>query len=121
MDFGLWTRRIVQFLIQEKFGIELGLTAVGRLLASLEITPQKPLRRAYERDPVAVDLWVKETYPELKKRAKKLGAQIFFLDEATVGKHDGTQILRCRRAVYRPTVSMPDKARQVAAVVDVGM
>jgi transposase len=81
-DFGLWTRRIVQVMIQEKLGIQLGLTAVGRLLASLEITPQKPLRRAYERDPAAVDLWVKKTYPKLKKRAKKLGAQIFFLDEA---------------------------------------
>ena len=81
-DYGLWTRRIVQRMIQEKFGVELGLTAVGRLLASLEITPQKPLRRAYERDPEAVDLWVGETYPRLKKRAKRLGAKIFFLDEA---------------------------------------
>jgi transposase len=81
-DFGLWSRRIVQALIQEKLGIELGLTAVGRLLAGLEITPQKPLRRAYERDPAAVDLWLKETYPKLKARAKGLGARIFFLDEA---------------------------------------
>jgi transposase len=81
-DFGLWSRRIVQALIAEKLGIELGLTAVGRLLASLEITPQKPLRRAYERDPKAVALWVKKTYPKLKQRAKRLGASIFFLDEA---------------------------------------
>lgn len=81
-EFGLWTRRIVQTLIQEKMGIELGLTAVGRLLASLEITPQKPMRRAYERDPQAVDLWMKETYPKLRKRAKRAGAMIFFLDEA---------------------------------------
>lgn len=81
-DYGLWSRRIVQRLIQEKFGVELGLTAVGRLLASLEITPQKPLRRAYERDPAAVELWVQETYPKLKKRAKRLGAKMFFLDEA---------------------------------------
>jgi len=81
-DFGLWSRRIVQTLIQERMGVELGLTAVGRLLASLDITPQKPLRRAYERDPAAVDLWVKQTYPNLKKRAKRLGAKIFFLDEA---------------------------------------
>ena len=50
-EFGLWTRQIVAALIAEKFGVTLGLTAVGRLLASLEITPQKPLRRAYERDP----------------------------------------------------------------------
>jgi transposase len=81
-EFGLWTRRIVQTLIQEKMKVELGLTAVGRLLASLEITPQKPLRRAYERDPQAVELWVKTTYPKLRKRAKRAGAMIFFLDEA---------------------------------------
>jgi transposase len=81
-DFGLWTRRIVKALIESKMKVELGLTAVGRLLASLDITPQKPLRRAYERDPAAVDLWLKETYPTLRKRAKRLGATIFFLDEA---------------------------------------
>jgi transposase len=81
-DFGLWTRRIVQTLIEEKMGIKLGLTAVGRLLASLNITPQKPLRRAYERDPKAVEQWCKERYPKLKQRAKRLGASIFFLDEA---------------------------------------
>jgi transposase len=81
-DFGLWTRRIVAEMIQTHMGITLGLTAVGRLLASLEITPQKPLRRAYERDPKAVQEWVDATYPKLRKRAKRLGATIFFLDEA---------------------------------------
>ena len=33
-DFGLWSRRIVQALIQDRFGVELGLTVVGRLLHS---------------------------------------------------------------------------------------
>jgi transposase len=61
-DFGLWTRAIVAEMIEDKFGVKLGLTAVGKLLASLEITPQKPLRRAYERDPQAVDEWVNKTY-----------------------------------------------------------
>ena len=81
-DFGLWSRRIVKALIQEKMGIEVGITAVGRLLASLDITPQKPLRRAYERDPQAVEQWRKQTYPKLRRRAKRVGAMIFFLDEA---------------------------------------
>ena len=81
-DFGLWTRRIVQPLVQQRMGVELGLTAVGRLLATLNITPQKPLRRAYERDPVAVEQWKQKTDPLLRKRAKRLGAMIFFLDEA---------------------------------------
>ena len=82
LDFSLWTRQIVQYLIKQKMGTELCLTSVGKLLASLEITPQKPLRRAYERDPKAIQWWLNETYPALKKRAKKQGAQIFFLDEA---------------------------------------
>ena len=81
-DFGLWSRRIVQALIKERMRVGLGLTAVGRLLASLDITPQKPLRRAYERDPQAVELWIQKTYPALRRRAKRLRAKIFFLDEA---------------------------------------
>lgn len=81
-DFGLWTRNIVAALIQQKLDITLGLTAVGRLLAELEITPQKPLRRAYERDPAAIEKWQREEFPALRRRAKRCGADIFFLDEA---------------------------------------
>ena len=81
-DYGLWTRRIVQSLIERKFGILLGWTAVGRLLARLEITPQKPLRRAYERDPEQIQEWLEQDYPKLRRRAKKYGAKIYFLDEA---------------------------------------
>ena len=80
--FGLWTRRIVAELIAEKFDLTLELTAVGRLLASLEITPQKPLRRAYERDPKAIAQWLARDYPQLQRRAHRHGAMIFFLDEA---------------------------------------
>jgi transposase len=70
-DFGLWTRRIVAELVAQKFGIALGVTAVGRLLAELDVTPQKPLRRAYERDPVAIERWKKEIFPALRARAKR--------------------------------------------------
>lgn len=83
-DFGLWTRKIVSALIKEKLGTTLGLTAVGRLLHQLDITPQKPLRRAYERDPIAIKKWQSEEYPSLQARAKRRGAEIFFMDEAGV-------------------------------------
>ena len=83
-DLGLWTRQIVAELIGQKFGIRLGVTAVGRLLAELDITPQKPLRRAYERDPVAIEQWQRKVFPRLRARAKRLGAKVFFLDEAGV-------------------------------------
>ena len=82
LDYDLWSRRTIQILIKQKMAINLGVTAVGRSLASLEITPQKPLRRACERDPQKVEEWLKEHYPKLKRRAKKLGAKVFFLNEA---------------------------------------
>ena len=83
-DLGLWTRNIVSSLIEEKFGVTLGVTSVGRLLAELQITPQKPLRRAYERDPEAIEQWQQKTFPALRKRAARVGADIFFLDEAGI-------------------------------------
>jgi len=83
-DFGLWTRKIVQLMVRERFGIDVSVTAVGRMLAELEITPQKPLRRAYERDPVAIRKWMEEDYPRLRARAHRRAAKIFFLDEAGI-------------------------------------
>ena len=50
LDFGQWTRQIVATVIEQKFGVQLGLTAVGRLLSRLGLTPQKPLHRAYQRN-----------------------------------------------------------------------
>jgi transposase len=83
-DFGLWTRQIVADLIMSRLGIEMSVNSVGRLLHRQGITPQKPLRRAYERDKAAVKQWIEQEYPIIKKEAKKSGAGIFWLDEASI-------------------------------------
>jgi transposase len=82
LDFGLWTRSIVASLIERKFKIRLGLTAVGALLARLELTPQKPLQRAYQRDPEAIETWRRETFPAIARQAKAAGGDVFFWDES---------------------------------------
>lgn len=82
LDFGLWTRTVVAELIGRKFGVQLGVTAVGELLAKLGLTPQKPLQRAYQRDPQAIERWQRETYPAIARRAKAQGAEVFFWDES---------------------------------------
>jgi hypothetical protein len=69
-------------LIQQKMASEVEWTAVDRWLASLNITPQQPLRRAYERAPQQVAEWLKDRYPKRKRRAKQCGAKIFFLEKA---------------------------------------
>ena len=63
LDFGLWTRSLVAELIERNFHIRLGVTAVGALLAKLGLTPQKPLQRAYQRDPAAIEKWQREQFP----------------------------------------------------------
>jgi transposase len=71
-------------LVEERFEVKLSVTSVGRLLWRMGISPQKPLRRAYERDPVAVEKWTREEYPRIRKRARQKRAMIFFLDEAGI-------------------------------------
>jgi transposase len=82
LDFGLWTRQIAATLIEQKFGVRLGVTAVGRLLAGLGLTPQKPLQRAYQRDPQAIERWQRETFPAIARAAKDEDADIYFWDES---------------------------------------
>jgi transposase len=82
LDFGLWTRSVVASLIEQKFGIRLGVTAVGSLLAKLGLTPQKPLQRAYQRDPDAIETWRRERFPAIARQAKASGGEVYFWDES---------------------------------------
>src|SRR5271157_4633942 len=82
LDFGLWTRRVVADLIERRFAIRLGLSAVGELLAKQGLTPQKPLQRAYQRDPEAIEKWRRETFPNIARQAKTNGGDVYFWDES---------------------------------------
>lgn len=81
MPFCLWTREAVSELIERKFGVHLSVWTVGRYLKRWGFTPQKPLRRAFERDPKEVSRWLEEEYPAICKQAKTEGAEIYWGDE----------------------------------------
>lgn len=81
LPFVLWTRQAVQQLIADRFNLRLSLSTVGRCLRRWGFTPQKPVRRAYEQDPQAVEHWLKQTYPKIKARAKREKAEIHWGDE----------------------------------------
>lgn len=113
-DFGLWTRQVVSQLIKDRFGVELSLASVGALLARLGLTPQKPLQRAYERDPEAIEAWKAEVYPKLAARARKLGADIYFWDEAGF-RADAVQGRTWSRKGQTPVIAVPGQRQTILA------
>jgi len=81
LPFYLWTREAVAQLIEKRFGIRLSIWTVGRYLARWGFTPQKPVRRAFEKNPEDVDRWLKEEYPKIRIQAKSEKAEIYWGDE----------------------------------------
>ena len=90
--FALWTRSIVTRLIRNQFGLKVSESSAGRLLSQMGFSCQKPLYRAYQQNPEAVEYWKKTVFPQIKKRAKKLGATTYFEDESGIRSdfHAGT-------------------------------
>ena len=81
LPFYLWTREAVAQLIERRFGIRLSVWTVGRYLARWGFTPQKPLRRAFEKNPKAVRRWLDEDYPSIRTQAKQENGVIYWGDE----------------------------------------
>ena len=86
LPFALWSREAVGQLIAQRTGIRLSLTAIGSYLAAWNLTPQKPVRCATERNEVAIQTWMAHDYPANAERAKKEKAEIHWSDETGVSK-----------------------------------
>jgi transposase len=81
LPFYLWTRGAVAQLIARTYCLSISLTSVGRYLQAWGFSPQKPVRRAYERNEEAIARWLDEDYPALVRQAKRAQAAIYWGDE----------------------------------------
>jgi len=113
-DFGLWTRQIVRELITQRFGVQLSLTSIGSLLARQGLTPQKPLQRAYQRDPEAIERWQRQTYPAIARRARREQAEIYFWDESGF-RADAVQGTTWAAKAQTPVVAVPGQRQRISA------
>ena len=113
-DFGLWTRAMVGRLVEKKFAVHLSLASVGQLLGRLGLTPQKPLQRAYQRDPEAIAAWKSEAFPKLAARARRNGADIWFWDESGF-RADSVHGRTWGKKGQTPVVAVPGQRQTVSA------
>ncbi len=88
MPFALWTRAAIGELMQQRFGIRMPVRTIGHYLKRWGFTPQKPLKRAYEQQPVLVQRWLTHEYPAITARATMEDAEIHWGDETCLSTSD---------------------------------
>jgi transposase len=122
LPHALWTRRAVQELIRQKFGIELAERTVGQYLRRWGYTPKKPSRHGRLQDPDEVEQWLEETYPAIEVQAFRENAEILWTDEVGVAAdhHPGTGYARQGE---RATMDVPNphiRVNQISAISNEG-
>ncbi len=101
MEFALRNRAAVMQLIERECGISLSVRGVGNYLKRWGFTPQKPIKKAYEQRPEAVQEWLGKDYPAIEQRAKTEGAEIHWGDETAIVNTD------VRGCTYAPMGKTP--------------
>lgn len=114
-DSPLWTCRRIKEALRRELSLRVSIPTVWRGLRRLNLSCQKPERRAVERDPVARAEWLKNEWPAIRNLAKQERALLFFQDEAsvqltpTVGRTWG-------REGNRPLVPVTGKRGSISAM-----
>ncbi len=71
IEFGwqtdVWTTKRIASLIKDKFSVSYHYTHVARLMHALGWSPQKPERRALERNEAAIQEWKVTSWKRIKK------------------------------------------------------
>jgi transposase len=97
----VWTCARVAAVIQEEFGVRYHKDHVRRLLQTLRWTPQMPITRAVQRDEAAIVRWRQETWPQLRRQARRERRTLAFIDES------GFYLLAGLVRTYAPEAQTP--------------
>ena len=122
LPFALWTRKAVQMLIKELFNIDMAIRTVGSYLKRWGFTPQKPVKRAYERNEAHVNRWLNEEYPEIAIKAKHEGAEIHWGDETGIRSDDvnGRGYAPKGKTPVRKSKGTPEKLNMISSITNQG-
>lgn len=122
LDFALWTRDAVRLLIRQEFALDMPIRTVGEYLKRWGFTPQKPVRRAYERCEASVRRWLDEQYPAIAQKARQQGAEIHWGDETGLRSDDvnGRGFAPAGQTPVRRAKGTPEKINMISTVTNRG-
>jgi transposase len=112
----LWTTRRIAKLIRRKFGVSLHHDHIGRFLHKvLKWSPQKPRKKARERNERAIKRWRRDKFPDIVEKAGQRHAHLVFLDES------GFMLTPTVRRTWGPTGHTPvlpcsDRRDRISAI-----
>ncbi len=91
-EYCLWTLGIIRAMLKRYQGIELSKSGVSRLLRHLGLSAQVPKYKSYRQDPQKLRRYLRRTFPQVVREARRIGAIIYFVDEAALraDAHRGT-------------------------------
>jgi hypothetical protein len=79
-----WTVVRLRIIIRRQFQITFSPSGLWRFLRREGLSPQRPLKRALERDEEAIRRWVRQEYPRIRAEARNHRAILYFGDESGV-------------------------------------
>ena len=122
LPFALWTRQAIRLHIKSSLGMALPIRTVGEYLRRWNFTPQKPIKRAYQRNDAAVQNWLDSKFPEIKKQAKAEDADIFWGDETGIRNDEskGRSYASCGKTPVQKVNPVPEKINMISAITNQG-
>lgn len=122
MNFALWTRDAVRLLIRQEYSLDMPIRTVGEYLKRWGFTPQKPVRRAYERCEASVRRWLDEQYPAIAEKARRERAEIHWGDETGLRSDDvnGRGYSPVGQTPVRRAKGTPEKINMISSITNRG-
>lgn len=117
LSFGtnLWTLPIIRQYVEREFGVVLHDTNIARMLHRMGLTPQKPARRAFQRDDDECARWAREDFARIVRLVKRKQATLLFADETGVHE-DGPIGTTWGNRGERPVVRVTGTRRRVNVI-----
>jgi transposase len=68
LEGAFWDRKRVKYVIEQEFSIHYDIEHISDILAKLNYTLQKPVKKDFRQSADKVQVWIDKTLPEIKKK-----------------------------------------------------